>query len=50
MIPYLLHICVDRKSRTVVTGVVVIVLLLYFYLTGPVVYHSDLTNTGGVLF
>ena len=50
LIPYLLHICVDRKSRTVVTGVVVIVLLLYFYLTGPVVYHSDLTNTVGVLF
>lgn len=50
LIPYLLHICVDRKSRTVVLGVVVIVLLLYFYLTGPVVYHSDLTKSFGALF
>ena len=50
LIPYLLHICVDRKSRTVVSGVVVIVLLIYFYLTGPVEYHSDLTRTVGALF
>lgn len=50
LIPYLLHICVDKKSRAVITGVVIVVLLLYFYLTGPVVYHSDLTKTVGALF
>lgn len=50
LIPYLIHICVDRKSRFVVSVVVVIVLLLYFYLMGPSFYHSDLTKSVGALF
>lgn len=50
LIPYLLHICVDKKSRAIVSGVVIIVLLLYFYLNVPALYHSDLTKTVGALF
>ena len=44
LIPFLLHTCVSKESRKIVQPIVICVLLLYFYLTGPASYHSELTG------
>lgn len=43
-VPFLLHTCVSKESRIIVQPVIIVVLLLYFYLTGPATYHSQLTG------
>lgn len=41
LIPVLLRICFNENNRKYVCWIYVIVLLVYYYLTGPTYYHSD---------
>ena len=45
LIPFLFRIGIKKEDRRFVVLSVIAVLLLYFYLTGPSVYHCDWFGT-----
>lgn len=45
LIPYLLRICFSNYDRKFVYFGYVVIMLIYYYLTGPISYHSDYFGT-----